>query len=82
MCQRVDGVLAQLRTLQGRVAVFSHGHFLRALAVRWIELPLRHGRNFGLVAGAVSALGYEHDSEQEPAIELWNVTARQLRSPG
>jgi probable phosphoglycerate mutase len=69
---RADGVLARLRQLDGRVAVFSHGHFLRSLAVRWIDLPILHGRNFGLGAGAVSQLGYEHRSLDEPAIELWN----------
>jgi probable phosphoglycerate mutase len=73
MRARADAVCAQLRALSGSVAVFSHGHFLRSLAVRWIELPLLHGRNFGLNAGAVSLLGYEHRSVHEPAIELWNL---------
>jgi len=73
LCARADAVRSQLRAMSGRVAVFSHGHFLRALAVRWIELPLLHGRSFGLNAGAVSLLGYEHHSVQEPAIELWNL---------
>jgi broad specificity phosphatase PhoE len=78
MGARVDGVLSQLRAMSGRVAVFSHGHFLRALAVRWIELPLRQGRNFGLNAGALSMLGYEHHNLQEPAIELWNAASNEL----
>ncbi len=74
--RRADEVCAQLRTLPGRVAaVFSHGHFLRSLAVRWIELPILCGRNFGLAAGAVCLLGYEHNSPEEPAIELWNMFA-------
>jgi broad specificity phosphatase PhoE len=71
---RADGVLARLRALDGRVAIFSHGHFLRSLGVRWIELPIQHGRNFGLNAAAISQLGYEHQSLEEPAIELWNAT--------
>jgi probable phosphoglycerate mutase len=74
MQDRVDGVLARLRALTGSVAVFSHGHCLRSLAVRWIELPILNGRNFGLAAGAVCRLGYEHRSLEEPAIELWNST--------
>jgi len=78
MCLRVDAVLMRLRALQGRVALFAHGHFLRALAVRWIELPLLHGRNFGLGAGALSLLGYEHNRVQEPAIELWNAASNEL----
>jgi len=73
MQARVDGVLARLRALSGTVAVFSHGHYLRSMAVRWIELPLLNGRNFGLAAGAVSRLGYEHRRLEEPAIELWNA---------
>jgi probable phosphoglycerate mutase len=72
MQARIDGVLARLRALTGTVAVFSHGHCLRSLAVRWIELPILNGRNFGLAAGAVSRLGYQHHRLEEPAIELWN----------
>lgn len=73
MQDRVDGVLARLRALTGTVAVFSHGHCLRSMAVRWIELPIVNGRNFGLAAGAVSRLGYEHHRLEEPAIQLWNA---------
>jgi broad specificity phosphatase PhoE len=73
MQDRVDGVLARLRALTGTVAVFSHGHCLRSMAVRWIELPIVNGRNFALAAGAVSRLGYEHHRLEEPAIQLWNA---------
>jgi len=73
MQARVDRVIAQLRTMTGTIALFSHGHCLRALAVRWIGLPIVSGRNFGLAAGAVCRLGYEHHSPEEPAIELWNA---------
>jgi probable phosphoglycerate mutase len=73
MQARVDGVAARLRALTGTVAVFSHGHCLRSLAVRWIELPILNGRNFALAAGAVSRLGYEHHRLEEPSIHLWNA---------
>jgi probable phosphoglycerate mutase len=72
---RVDGLLSELRALAGRIALFSHGHLLRALAVRWIELPLRAGLHFGLDAASLSLLSYEHDDPLEPAIELWNLQA-------
>lgn len=72
---RADAILAQLCALDGRVAVFSHGHFLRAVAVRWIGLPLVNGSNFGLEAGALSRLGYEHQRLEEPAIQLWNLAS-------
>jgi broad specificity phosphatase PhoE len=74
---RADQILAQTQTMPGRVALFSHGHLLRALAVRWIELSIQAGLHFGLDAGSLSVLGYEHGSALEPAIELWN--ARPLR---
>ena len=73
MQSRIDRLVTELRAMTGNVAVFSHGHCLRALAVRWIGLPVLNGRNFGLSAGAVSLLGYEHHSPDEPAIELWNA---------
>jgi broad specificity phosphatase PhoE len=74
---RADQILAQAQAMSGRVALFSHGHLLRALAVRWIELSIQAGLHFGLEAGSLSLLGYEHGSALEPAIELWN--ARPLR---
>jgi broad specificity phosphatase PhoE len=72
---RADQLLSDLRSMQGRVALFSHGHLLRALAVRWIELPIAAGLNFGLEAGSLSLLGYEHGNVLEPAIELWNAVS-------
>ena len=75
VCARADALLSRLRPLAASVAIFSHGHFLRALAVRWIELPLLYGRNFGLNAAALCMLGYEHHNVHEPAIELWNSAA-------
>ncbi len=70
--QRADRVLATLRPMDGTVALFSHGHFLRALAVRWIGLPVLDGRNLALDTGSVSILGYEHPNEEMPVISRWN----------
>src|SRR6516225_2266678 len=36
---RVDRVIARLRKLEGDVALFAHGHVLRVLVSRWIDLP-------------------------------------------
>ena len=40
--KRADRLIARLRTLEGDLAIFSHGHFGRVLAARWIGLPLEH----------------------------------------
>lgn len=70
--QRADHVLAQLLERGGKILLFSHGHFLRILAARWIQLSPHHGRRLILNAAAVSCLGYEHDT---PAIITWNRCA-------
>lgn len=73
--QRADRVLATLRPLDGTVALFSHGHFLRALAVRWIGRPVGDGRHFALDTGSVSILGHEHPNEDVPVIARWNTAS-------
>ena len=69
---RADRLLSSLRSKDGTVAVFSHGHFLRALAVRWIELAVREGRHFALGTASWSVLGFEHPNSDVPVISLWN----------
>jgi probable phosphoglycerate mutase len=68
---RADRVLARLRAVEGNVVVFSHGHFLRVLAARWLGLPAGAARHFVLSTAALSILGYEH-TRDEPALRLWN----------
>jgi broad specificity phosphatase PhoE len=66
---RVDKVIARVRTIKGRTALFSHGHFLRVLAARWLGLDGATGRFFLLGTSTLSILGYEHDT---PVIKTWN----------
>ncbi|MFI5337286.1 MAG: histidine phosphatase family protein [Opitutales bacterium] len=72
---RADRVLAGLRRLDGTVALFSHGQFLRTLAMRWIGRPASDGRHFDLATASVSVLGYEHSDRLNPVISLWNAGA-------
>jgi probable phosphoglycerate mutase len=72
IAQRADRVLAGLRPLDGTVALFSHGHFLRSLAMRWIGLPVGAGERFALNTASISTLGYEHPQSGIPAILRWN----------
>jgi probable phosphoglycerate mutase len=69
---RADRLMAQVRALQGNIAVFSHGHFGRALAARWIGLPIDQAQHFRLSTASVSILGYE-PSTDDSAFVLWNA---------
>jgi probable phosphoglycerate mutase len=68
---RADRVVSRLRAIDGHVLIFSHGHFLRVLAARWLGLPAGNACYFVLSTAALSVLGYEHHRD-EPAIRLWN----------
>jgi probable phosphoglycerate mutase len=69
---RADRVVARLHGLSGNVLVFSHGHFLRVLAARWVGQPVSFARHLLLGTAAVCVLGFDHHSPDEPAIALWN----------
>jgi probable phosphoglycerate mutase len=67
---RADRVIKRVRTVDGEVLVFAHGHFLRVLASRWLELDPGFGRHLVLSPATLSILGWER---QAPAIEAWNA---------
>jgi broad specificity phosphatase PhoE len=68
---RADQVIARARLVEGNVLIFSHGHFSRVLAARWVGLGPDVGRLLYLSTAAVCVLGYDHD-KSEPVIRLWN----------
>jgi probable phosphoglycerate mutase len=49
--------------------VFSHGHFLRVLGVRWVDLPAERGAALGLETATLSTLGWEREL---PVVWVWN----------
>ncbi len=67
--QRADRVIATLARQRGAVAVFSHGHMLRVLGSRWIELDPANGARLALSPAAISVLGHERDTR---VLALWN----------
>ena len=66
---RADRVIAEVRRMDGDVVLFGHGHMLRVLATRWIELPPTAGSRFGLDPATISVLGYEWET---PVLLRWN----------
>ncbi|MFY7842394.1 MAG: histidine phosphatase family protein [Rhabdochlamydiaceae bacterium] len=52
--------------------MFSHGHFLRALAAKWLDLTVKQGELFLLFPSSISVLGYERTKK---VIVKWNDTS-------
>jgi len=67
---RIDRVIAKIRTVAGNVAVFAHGHLIRAFAARWLGLRASEGRFFLLDPATINVVSYYRDI---PAIKRWNA---------
>ena len=67
--ERTDRVIAEARRTGGDVALFAHGHLLRVLGARWLDLPPQDGALFALATGAISILAYER---AQAVISRWN----------
>jgi probable phosphoglycerate mutase len=68
---RADRVIAAVRALEDDALLFSHGHLLRVLGARWVDLPPTDGKRFALDVGAICVLGWERE---QPVLSRWNVT--------
>jgi broad specificity phosphatase PhoE len=66
---RADRVIGRSRAVHGNVALFRHGHALRALVARWIGLPVSGGEHFLLDPCTLCILGYYYNT---PAVRIWN----------
>jgi broad specificity phosphatase PhoE len=68
---RADRAIAHALEAGGDAVLFAHGHILRALGARWIELPADYAGHLALGTAAVCELGLERDRH---VIRLWNDT--------
>jgi probable phosphoglycerate mutase len=67
---RADRVIARLRTIDGDVVVFAHGHFLRALGARWCGLQAQDGAVLALDTATLCRLGWERE---QAVVRVWNA---------
>jgi probable phosphoglycerate mutase len=69
---RIDRVIARIRAVAGKgnVAVFAHGHLIRAFAARWLGLHAADGRLFLLDPATVNVMSYYRGI---PAVKRWNA---------
>jgi broad specificity phosphatase PhoE len=72
MGARVDPLVAELKASEGDVVVFAHGHLLRVLAARWVELPPEAGARLWLATATISVLGFERETA---TLRRWNAPA-------
>jgi broad specificity phosphatase PhoE len=67
---RVDRVLQRFDHVEGDALAFAHGHALRVLTARWLEMPVAAGARFKLEAGSLGVLGHERETR---VIEAWSI---------
>jgi broad specificity phosphatase PhoE len=67
---RVDRVLAQFAAVEGDGLAFAHGHVLRVLTARWLEMEVAAGARFKLDAGSIGVLGFERETA---VLERWSL---------
>ncbi len=74
---RADRLIARLRGLPGATALFSHGHFGRVLAVRWVGWPVAAAGQLAINTASLGLLTFEQNPGR-PVIALWNATGGTL----
>lgn len=72
---RADRLIARWATLPGRIAAFSHGHFGRVLAVRWIGLPLGMAKHFAVNTASYGILDRDPGRGHRARIVQWNISS-------
>jgi broad specificity phosphatase PhoE len=67
---RADGLVQDIRAVDGDVLLFAHGHILRVICARWLDYPPGDGMHFSLGTATLSVLGYEREAA---SIWRWNA---------
>jgi probable phosphoglycerate mutase len=67
---RADRVIERIVATPGDVLLFAHGHVLRVLAARWMELHPSHAQYLHLDSATVSILGWK---DRGRGLVTWNA---------
>jgi probable phosphoglycerate mutase len=59
--ERMDRVIARALGAGGDALLFAHGHILRILVARYLELPPERAASFALGTASLSTLGFERE---------------------
>ena len=76
---RADRLISRLSTMDGNLALFSHGEFGQTLAARWIGLPVIEGQHFLLGTATLDILGYNPAHPDVRVIALLNASPGSLK---
>ena len=69
---RANDFINLATAVNGRVVAFSHGHFLRAVAIAWMRLGIRAASTLDLDVATLSLL--RHDDHGR-VLAMWNSPA-------
>ena len=67
---RAREFIALATTTTGRVLAFSHGHFLRAVAIAWIDIDVSKAGRLYLDVATLSIL---RDDDRGRVLAVWNA---------
>jgi broad specificity phosphatase PhoE len=70
---RVDPLVSEAKDSDGEVLLFAHGHVLRVLAARWVEMAPEAGARLWLATATISVLGFERETA---VFKRWNAPVR------
>ena len=68
---RADQVIERVLAADGPVVAFAHGHILRVVCARWLELDADSARLFALGPATLSVLGHERETR---VVQRWNLS--------
>jgi broad specificity phosphatase PhoE len=66
---RAKDFITLASAVNGRVLAFSHGHFLRAVAIAWMRLDIKAASTLHLDVATLSLL---RDDERGRVLAMWN----------